>query len=1037
MAPKQQKQEKQKKQRDGVSLRAVYAWVVVGLLIVTGLFFYTTYGLVSTFRAVMQATNDHIKMENAAHELMDASDYLTEKVQRFTVDGDMRFLNEYFTEAFETDRREDAVQKMRVDADADEAFSRLQKALEDSVALMDREYYAMRLVIEAKGYTDYPEQLKCVTLTAADAALSSHEKMVFALKMVQDDEYYTQKERIRANMKQSIDALEQLTHDREDAAFSELQKELSFVRLVVVLQVLVMLSLILLTLRLGIQPVLKAVKRVKDDRLIQIKGSNEFRYLARAYNRLLEELNRENGKLKVLSQTDALTGAQNRMALRDNYDSYRNCELTVMFLDLDGFKQINDIYGHEAGDQALIKTGKLLIDTFGAENCYRYGGDEFLVIMPDLSEEEFETKRNVILNNRPVLEIGGQEIAVEYSFGIVHAVLDETKNLRDLFLEADQKMYDAKRERARTKLRVAEQRKRAEQNPTAASAAEYTGEEMKAFLSSVSGEYDLIRIVDPIECRVLSVNNDGKISRKERCYGIWNSDQKCLNCTSSLACQTGRQQKKEEAFGGKVYHILSNPVRLKLPDGGACDAVVEMVSIENEATNKEQANDRAAESLSPQAEQYRAQHDSLTKVLYAGSFSELAGELILKHSASGWVMIVSNILDFRLVNTLFGVQRGNEVIARNAELLQQVAKQADGLCGRLGGDQFALFLPRSKYREEQLLDIAKKMAKEFSSGLYTLCVHFGVYEVEDPSVPVSVMCDRANIALRTIHGDMRETVACFNANMMQKSLLEQQVISGFETALKEEQFKMYLQPLVYEDGQIFGAEALVRWLRPDGRVTMPGEFVETLERAGLIHRLDRYIWECAVKQLSAWNGTEKQNLVISVNMSAKDLYNLDIYQILTELVDRYRVPASRLMLEITETALLEDPLQSNAVIAKLRKKGFLVEMDDFGEGYSSLGLLKDIHVDALKIDKSLLHEVETRQRSWIILESIVSMANALNMGVVTEGVETEAQLKSLIAVGCRLFQGYYFSRPIPVEEFEAKLDEAQQLPTKGFLHSAE
>ena len=310
--------------------------------------------------------------------------------------------------------------------------------------------------------------------------------------------------------------------------------------------------------------------------------------------------------------------------------------------------------------------------------------------------------------------------------------------------------------------------------------------------------------------------------------------------------------------------------------------------------------------------------------------------------------------------------------------------------------------------------------EEFSSGQFTFCIHFGVYKVEDLSVPVSLMCDRANTALQTIQDTHNGKIAYFSEEMMKKSLYEQEIISGFEHALLDGQFRMYLQPLVNEKGEIIGAEALVRWQRPDGSITMPGEFIETLERSGLIYKLDMYIWECAAKQLSLWKGTDRQDLFISVNMSAKDFYNIDVYQVLTGLIDTYNISAGSLRVEITETALLEDPESGNEVISKLKEKGFLVEIDDFGKGNSSLGLLKDIQADVLKIDMSFLHEIDCKKRSRTILESVIKMADSLGMDVVAEGVETETQLNSLITMGCHHFQGYYFSRPITIEEFDTK-----------------
>jgi len=253
---------------------------------------------------------------------------------------------------------------------------------------------------------------------------------------------------------------------------------------------------------------------------------------------------------------------------------------------------------------------------------------------------------------------------------------------------------------------------------------------------------------------------------------------------------------------------------------------------------------------------------------------------------------------------------------------------------------------------------------------------------------------------------------------MRDSLFEQEIISGFNKALKEGQFRMYLQPIALENGQTMGAEALVRWHKPDGSIIMPAQFIPTLEHAGLIHNPDMYIWECAVKQLAQWKGTAMEELVISVNMSANDFYNVDICPVLTDLLRRYNVNGSRLRVEITETALPEDPVSCNEVIARLHRHGIIMEIDDFGKGYSSISLLKDIHADVLKIDMSLLREIDSKSQSRIILESVIKMAESLGMDVVTEGVETAAQLASLKAMGCRHFQGYYFSRPVTAEEFE-------------------
>ena len=599
----------------------------------------------------------------------------------------------------------------------------------------------------------------------------------------------------------------------------------------------------------------------------------------------------------------------------------------------------------------------------------------------------------------------------------MNVLLEKPEHLLKFIFAEDGKMDEVKRDMGRRGQKMPALTQPQMKN------AEYSVEELRTFLQEMSGSYDLARVVDPVECRILEFTDDGKVSMNEHCYGIWNAEQKCINCSSALACRTNLHQEKTEHFQDRDYFIQSNPVKLKLQDGSTFDAVVELVNVKGPGNAA--VNDREAENIGSRAAHYLAHHDSLTNVLNADAFYELSRDMVTNRPETPWAMITGNIMNFRLINTLFGVFKGNEALVRTASLLRELSEQARGLCGRLGGDQFAVLIPQDKYHEQALQEIAARLTEIYSSGMFTFCIHFGVYMVDNPRIPVSVMCGRANSALRTIREDLTRTVAYFDDSLLQKILLEQAVIGGFEEALKGRQFKMYLQPQVDGDGHIFGAEALVRWQRPDGSIMMPGEFIETLENAGLIQKLDIYMWECAVRQLSAWKGTEKGKLAISVNMSAKDFYSIDVYDVLTRLVEQYGVEYRLLRLELTETALLAEPEKSLKVVSKLRERGFFVEIDDFGSGYSSLSLLKNIKADMLKIDMGFLHEINDSERSRIILRSVINLAGDLGMEVLTEGVETEQQLQCLSDMGCSSFQGYYFSRPIPVEAFEAKYATAE------------
>ncbi len=779
----------------------------------------------------------------------------------------------------------------------------------------------------------------------------------------------------------------------------------------------------------------KQIGKGNYDTELSYEGNDEVGVLTASFKTLISDLKEYIRNLREMAYIDALTGVGNRMALRRDYDSYREREVTVFMVDLNDFRLINDTYGHETGDRVLHEVGKLLKKAFGKEHCYRYGGDEFLIIAPDLSPEEIKEKEEFLKKNGPVISKDGKgsdngndsQAPAKASFfvGYVRARLTDAAALRHLICLADEKMYDSKRNRNHT-LAAGRNAVGSVPDPEMRS-SEYTVQELRAYLKAKSQKHALARVVDPIERRIIELGEDGSVNMTESCYGIWNSKQKCLNCSSALACRTGCPQHKAEHFKDRDYFVESQPVKLKLSNGSVCNAVVELVNTEKgNAANRKHLNNREAENAGSAAARYLAQHDSLTSVLNADAFYELARELLKTIPAQSWVMITSNIMNFRLINTMFGEQKGNEVLAKTASLLKELAESAGGLCGRIGSDQFAVLIPESVYKEERLTSIVRALKDTYDSGIYRFCIHFGVYEITDTAVPVSVMCGRANSALRMIREDLTRAVASFDDAIFEKIVMEQTVLGSFDEALRSGQIRMYLQPLVRKDGSIIGAEALARWIRPDGTLLMPGDFIETLETAGLIHRLDRCMWEQAVKQLSQWELTEKSDLFISVNVSAKDFYSIDVPREITGLVTKYGADSSKLRLEITETALLGEPDACDSIVAELRQRGFLVEIDDFGKDNSTLNLLKDIKADVLKIDMSFLAEIGDNERNRIILKSVIGMADALGMDVITEGVETEDELSILAEMGCNHFQGYLFSRPVPADEFEKKFSAAEQ-----------
>lgn len=382
-------------------------------------------------------------------------------------------------------------------------------------------------------------------------------------------------------------------------------------------------------------------------------------------------------------------------------------------------------------------------------------------------------------------------------------------------------------------------------------------------------------------------------------------------------------------------------------------------------------------------------------------------------------MVCSNIKDFKFINELFGLKKGNEVLKKQADLMREYFKEGV-LAARLQSDRFAICIPVDRFKEEFMLSSIQEMQKEFANSSFRLHVFVGVYYIEDLEEPVSIMCDKASIASETIKNNYQSCIAYYNEDLLEKSIEERRIIGEFERALINEEFVMFLQPQVDYSGYAHGAEALVRWQHPERGLLSPAVFIDVLEKAGLIYKLDRYMWEKAADKLSKWKGTPMERYHISVNISTKDFYLIDVYETFTGLVEKYDIKPEKLKLEITETALMSDLEKNMEIIRRLQKYGFLIEIDDFGSGYSSLNMLKDISADILKIDMGFLRASENEIKGQDILESIITLAGKLGMEVITEGVETSAQLGMLTEMGCNLFQGYYFSKPVSVEEFERK-----------------
>ena len=436
---------KEKLRAEGISLRFIHSALVIIALIVSWFLIYSTVRLTKTFLDVTEATDQYIEMHKAASEMMDATDYLVEMVQRYTLDGNSMYLHNYFEEAFEARRREDAIEKMSVYAEEKEAVEKLRKAMDASQELAERDYYAMRLVIEATGYSPIPEQLLNIELRPEHAPLPAWEKKAAAQHMVSDEDYYRRLDRIRADMRESLSTLEERTRSIQLKSTAVMRQGLGGVRTVTIIQAAAILLMTWATAHLGITPILKAVDKIREDSPIPVTGANEFRYLAQAYNRMYEVYRSSVASLSYKASHDELTKVYNRAGYDVLLPGVDLKTTSLVLFDVDRFKDVNDTYGHEVGDRILRKVAAVISKHFrNGDHVCRIGGDEFVTIMLNSSREHqalIEGKVRQINTELSDTADGLPQASVSAGVGFG----EEAGTTEQLFEHADAALYETKR----------------------------------------------------------------------------------------------------------------------------------------------------------------------------------------------------------------------------------------------------------------------------------------------------------------------------------------------------------------------------------------------------------------------------------------------------------------------------------------------------------------------------------------------------------------------------------------------------------------
>lgn len=428
--------------------------------------------------------------------------------------------------------------------------------------------------------------------------------------------------------------------------------------------------------------------------------------------------------------------------------------------------------------------------------------------------------------------------------------------------------------------------------------------------------------------------------------------------------------------------------------------------------------DVTEETKQEEMRKFLTTHDTLTGIYNQAAFYAEARDMINRHPDKQYCIITTNIKQFKVLNDFLGKETCDNLLKSVSKVLMQLRRD-DIVFGRLESDHFAICAPEEYHLEEEF-PVKFDLVHSFDEFPAAVVMYFGVYRVSDLALPVSSMCDRANMALASVKNDASIRVAWYDEKLREELIRENQISAQMPDALQNREFRLYYQIQIdSRTEEIVGAEALVRWQTPAG-VQLPGTFIPFLEKEGLVYDLDQYVWDQACRDIVELRN-DGFSVPLSVNISKRDFYSGDIPADFSALVRKYGIAPSDLNLEITESAMMLDVRRLRGIVDSLQKSGFSVEMDDFGSGSSSLNSLKDMPVNVLKMDMLFLDVAQDEERSRKIIRLVIDLAKSLGVPVIAEGVSTKKQVDGLNAIGCHNIQGYYYSRPVPFEEFKAQL----------------
>ena len=717
---------------------------------------------------------------------------------------------------------------------------------------------------------------------------------------------------------------------------------------------------------------------------------------------------------------DALTKVKNAFAydklkirLDREIQEKTAAPFAIAVCDINHLKMVNDNYGHEKGDDYLKKNCWKICRIFKHSPVFRIGGDEFLIY---LVGDEYSNRKELLelaeTSNR-INTFGTEDYdRIDFAIGMKEYEPDNDRSYLDVFKAADARMYECKQKMHKEHNIIVPVHQQSSKplpadnrtimlvdgNMANRSSLRKILEDRYHVVETENGQ-EALKIVrdkcDDIELIILNIEMPG--AEGFEFMDVLRRDPVVGSIPVVVTTATEREDIEERCFSLGAKDLIGKPY----------NGAVLLRRIENIISFR-----RSSATLSA------IEYDNLTGLYTRQAFYHYAQQMMASNPDVSFDLVISDLDDFKSINEIYGEEVGDEILIEIAQFLKHGAEEGV-LVGRYGNDQFVgMFIHEDGFNDDFVDSMFEKMEQFNKHPNITINGKLGIYNDVERDVPISVICDRAMSALRTIKHQFGKTHAWYDKNAVGSADRKYQIEQRMQEAYETDQFKVYYQPKhETKTGKLIGAEALIRWEHPDFGFMSPGEFISIFEKNGFITYADYYVWKRTCLNLRKWIDKGLKVVPVSVNSSRRDFDWNDYLNMIINPVKEAGLDPHLLHIEVTESAFASNMDILREKLDECQKAGFRIELDDFGTGYSSLTILGSLPLDIVKLDMSFMMQYRDAKKARI-LGATVALAHSLGLKTVAEGVETVEQLELLKSLNCDRIQGYYYSKPLPEDEFE-------------------